>query len=238
VLQLFGRDRRRRVRERVTSASNEIRRAAAAEGIGTAILLAAVTGSGVMAERLSDGNTALALLANSIATGGALVMLIFTFAPISGAHFNPLVTLVSAWRGSLAWRAAPVYIAAQVGGAIGGVLLAHLMFDLPLVQLSQRSRGGTGALVSEVVATFGLLAVIHGRGKAIPFVVAAYITAAYWFTASTSFANPAVTLARALTDSFVGIRAADVVSFIAAQCIGALAAALLFRWLMENRNDV
>lgn len=217
-------------------------RAAAAEGAGTALLLAAVAGSGVMAERLSGGNAALALLANSIATGCALAALICTFAPISGAHFNPVVTLVSAAERALAWRIVPIYIAAQTIGALAGVLLTHVMFDLPIVQLSQHARSGVGQFVSEIVATFGLLAVIHGTSKrvsVVPLTVAAYITAAYWFTSSTSFANPAVTLARAFTNTFTGIRFADVPMFVLAQCIGAIAATVFFRWLLiEEPSDV
>jgi glycerol uptake facilitator-like aquaporin len=217
-------------------------RTVAAEGAGTALLLAAVAGSGVMAERLSGGNAALALLANSIATGCALAALIYTFAPISGAHFNPVVTLISAAERALPWRVVPFYIAAQTIGALAGVLLTHVMFDLPIVQLSQRARGGGGQFVSEIVATFGLLAVIHGTGKRtsiVPLTVATYITAAYWFTSSTSFANPAVTLARAFTNTFTGIRIGDVPLFVLAQCIGAIAATLFFRWLLfEELSDV
>jgi glycerol uptake facilitator-like aquaporin len=212
------------------------RRAAAAEGVGTALLVAAVVGSGVMAERLSGGNAALALLANSLATGCALATLIFTFGPISGAHFNPVVTLVSAFERALPWRTVPIYIAAQVTGALIGVGLTHKMFDLPIIQFSQHARSGTGQFISEIIATFGLLAVIHGTGKRtsiVPLTVAAYITAAYWFTSSTSFANPAVTIARAFTDTFTGIRLSDVPAFVVAQCIGAIAATLLFRWLLR-----
>jgi glycerol uptake facilitator-like aquaporin len=211
------------------------------EGVGTAILLAAVVGSGIMAERLSGGNQALALLANTIATGAALVALILTFGPISGAHFNPAVTMADASQGGLAWREVPGYISAQLGGAVVGVWSAHAMFQEPVFMLSQHARTGLPQLFSEFVATFGLLAVIWGcsrrRSAVVPFAVAAYITAAYWFTASTSFANPAVTLARALSDTFAGIRPMDVPGFIAAQFAGALAATLLFRWLAPALPD-
>jgi glycerol uptake facilitator-like aquaporin len=209
-------------------------RAIVGEGIGTGLLVAAVVGSGIMGERLSGGNMALALLANSIATGAVLVTLIFTFAPISGAHFNPAVSLAAAFEGSFPWRRVPGYIAAQIAGAIGGVVAAHLMFSHPLLVLSHHSRIGFAQLFSEFLATFGLLVVIHGTGKraaVVPLTVAAYITAAYWFTSSTSFANPAVTIARGLTDTFSGIEPGGIPGFIAAQLAGALAATLLFRWM-------
>jgi glycerol uptake facilitator-like aquaporin len=210
-------------------------RRAAAEAIGTALLLAAVVGSGIMGERLSGGNVALALLANALATGAALVALIVTFGPISGAHFNPVVSLADASQGSLAWRDVPSYVFAQLLGAFMGVAAAHLMFGLPLFSASRHIRAGGAQMLSEFVATFGLLAVIWGgvrfRSRFVPFAVAAYITAAYWFTASTSFANPAVTLARSLSDTFVGIRPVDTPGFIVAQLAGALAATMLFRWL-------
>jgi glycerol uptake facilitator-like aquaporin len=234
VLRLDGGHGRRRLRDGMTFPAIDIRRAAAAEGVGTALLVAAVAGSGIMGERLAAGNAALALLANSIATGAALVTLIFTFGPVSGAHFNPVVTLVSASERALPWRAVPVYVLAQIGGAISGIAVTHVMFELPLLQLSQHARGGTAQFVSELVATFGLLAVIHGTGRrtaVVPLTVAAYITAAYWFTSSTSFANPAVTIARALTDTFTGIRPVDVPAFIVAQCIGGIAATWFFAWL-------
>jgi glycerol uptake facilitator-like aquaporin len=206
-----------------------------AEGLGTAFLLAAVVGSGIMGERLAGGNVALALLANAIATGAALVALIMTFGPISGAHFNPAVTLATALAGETRWRAVAPYLLVQVVGAIAGVWLAHLMFDLPILQVSVRQRSGIGQWAGEFVATFGLLAVIEsGRQhfpRTLPGAVAAYITAAYWFTSSTSFANPAVTLARSLTDSFAGIGPDNVLAFIAAQLAGAAAAVLTFRWL-------
>ncbi len=213
-------------------------RRAVAEALGTAFLLAAVVGSGIMGGRLAGGNAAIALLANSIATGGALVALILAFGPISGAHFNPAVTLADASQGGIAWREAPVYIAAQILGAFGGVAAAHAMFGEPLFFASGHVRAGNAQLFSEFVATFGLLSVIWGcvrlRSSAVPFAVGAYITGAYWFTSSTSFANPAVTLARAASDTFAGIRPADVPGFIAAQLAGAMAATLLFRWLVPS----
>jgi glycerol uptake facilitator-like aquaporin len=215
-----------------------IARRAAAEAIGTALLLATVVGSGIMAERLSQGNIALALLANTIATGAGLVALILTFGPISGAQLNPAVTLADAARGGLPWRDVPVYVAAQLGGAYLGVAAAHLMFEASLFSAATHVRSGPAQLVSEFVATFGLLSVICGvsRGHAeyVAFAVGAYITAAYWFTASTSFANPAVTLARAATDSFAGIRPVDAPGFIVAQLVGAAAATGLFRWLLPS----
>jgi glycerol uptake facilitator-like aquaporin len=205
-----------------------------AEAVGTAILLAAVVGSGIMGERLAAGNVAIALLANSIATGGALVALILAFGPISGAHFNPVVTLAVAWRRGILWREVPSYIAVQIAGAVAGVVIAHLMFGLRLVSASQHVRNGSSQMFSEAVASFGLLAVIWGsrrfRPSVVAFAVAAYIAAAYWFTASTSFANPAVTLARSVTDTFAGIRPVDAPAFILAQIVGAAAATALFRW--------
>ncbi len=210
-------------------------RRAAAELIGTALLLAAVVGSGIMGERLAGGNAAIALLANSIATGAALLALILTFGPISGAHFNPAITLADAALGGIRWRETPLYFAAQLAGAFLGVAVAHLMFGEPLFSASRHARAGGGQFLGEVVATFGLLAVIWGvsrrRAQSVPAAVAAYITAAYWFTSSTSFANPAVTLARAATDTFAGIRPADAPAFILAQLLGAAAATALFRWL-------
>jgi glycerol uptake facilitator-like aquaporin len=207
-----------------------------AEAIGTALLLATVVGSGIMAEGLSAGNVALALLANTIATGAGLVALIFAFGPISGAHFNPVVTLADAWQAGLKWREVPGYVSAQFVGALLGVMVAHAMYGLPAVTASTHARVGAGQFLGEVVATFGLLSVIWAcarrRPSAAPFAVGAYITAAYWFTASTSFANPAVTFARALTDTFTGIRPADAPGFVAAQVVGAAAATLLFRWLL------
>jgi len=216
-------------------------RRATAEAVGTAFLLAAVIGSGIMAVRLADGNVAVALLANTLATGSALVALIVTFGPISGAHFNPAVTLADAWQGGLAWPDVPVYVVAQVAGAYAGVAAAHVMFGEPLFFASQRVRAGGAQAFSEFVATFGLLAVIWGCARGwpavvVPFAVAGYITAAYWFTASTSFANPAVTLARSASDTFAGIRPADAPGFIAAQLLGAAAATGLFRWLLRGRG--
>jgi glycerol uptake facilitator-like aquaporin len=210
-------------------------RRAAAEFLGTGFLVAAVVGSGIMGERLAGGNTALGLLANTIATGAALVALILTFGPISGAHLNPVVTLADAVEGGLPWKETPHYIAAQILGAVSGTVVAHLMFGLPVISLSQHARSGGAQLFSEFVATFGLLCVIWGcsrlQSNAIAFAVGAYITGAYWFTASTSFANPAVTMGRALSDTFSGIRPGDVPGFIVAQLTGGAAAALLFRWL-------
>lgn len=207
-----------------------------AEATGTAMLLAAVVGSGIMGERLAGGNVALALLANTIATGAALVALIQTFGPISGAHFNPAVTLCDASQGGILWREVPAYLAAQIAGAFAGVAVAHLMFDAPLFFASRHARAGASQIFSEFIATFGLLSVIWGctrsRSAFTPFAVAAYITSAYWFTASTSFANPAVTLARAASDTFAGIRPADVPGFLIAQLLGAAAATALFRWLL------
>jgi glycerol uptake facilitator-like aquaporin len=217
---------------------HSLSRRVVAEAIGTAMLLAAVVGSGIMGERLSGGNVALALLANTLATGAALVALILTFGSISGAHFNPAVTLADASQGGLAWRDVPAYIIAQIVGAFAGVAAAHLMFGLPLFFASRHERSDGAQVFSEFVATFGLLAVIWGcarlRSSAVPFAVAAYITSAYWFTASTSFANPAVTLARSVSDTFAGIRPVDAPAFIIAQLIGATAATTLFRWLIPT----
>lgn len=208
------------------------------ELLGTALLLAAVVGSGIMGERLSGGNVAIALLANTLATGATLVTLIFTFGAISGAHFNPAVTLADASQGGMRWRDVPGYIAAQVVGAILGVWSAHLMFAEPVIQVSQHVRSGSAQMFSEFVATFGLLSVIWGcgrlRSEAVPFAVGLYITGAYWFTASTSFANPAVTLARAFTNTFAGIRPADAPGFMVAQLAGAFAATFLFRWVVPS----
>jgi len=217
-------------------------RRVAAEALGTAFLLAAIIGSGIMGERLAGGNIAIALLANTLATGAMLVVLILTFGPISGAHFNPAVTLAMALEGSLAWREVPGYLAGQFGGAFAGVAAAHLMFGLPLFLASTHPRHGGAQLWSESVATFGLLAVILGcsrfRPSAVAVAVGAYITSAYWFTASTSFANPAVTLARCASDTFAGIRPADVPGFVMAQLVGALAATVLFRWLAAGDKSV
>lgn len=207
----------------------------AAEFTGTAFLLAAIVGSGIMGERLADGNEAVALLANSLATGAALIAILLTAGPVSGAHLNPIVSFVLALRGDLPWSEAAAYAGAQLAGAILGVVTAQLMFGLPVVELSQNARPGTGLILAEGVATLGLLLVVlHGsrrRVEALPFAVAAYITAAYWFTASTSFANPAVTLARSLTDTFTGIAIADVPGFLLGQLAGAAAAAIGIRIL-------
>ena len=204
-----------------------------AEFIGTAFLVAAVIGSGVMGNRLAGGNVAVALLANTIATGAALVALILTFGPVSGAQFNPVVTLVDAIGNGLPWKDAAAYVAVQVTGGVCGTVIAHLMFGLSVISISRHDRHGWPTVFSEFVATFGLLIVIAGcsrfRSSAVPFAVASYITAAYWFTASTSFANPAVTVARSLSDTFAGIRPVDVPLFIAAQVIGGVAATILMR---------
>ena len=206
-----------------------------AEALGTALLLATVVGSGIMGETLAGGNRAIALLANTLATGAGLVCFILTFGPISGAHFNPAVTLADASQGGLPWREVPGYVVAQLVGAFAGVAAAHAMFGKPVFFASEHVRAGGAQLFSEFVATFGLLAVIWGvvrrRPTAVPFAVGAYITAAYWFTASTSFANPAVTLARAASNTFAGIRPADAPGFVVAQLAGAMAATALFRWL-------
>lgn len=211
-----------------------------AEALGTALLLAAVVGSGIMGERLAAGSVGLALLANSLGTGAALVALILTFGPISGAHFNPVVTLASAWRRELPWQDTPWFLAAQISGAFAGVMLANAMFGEPTVSLSDHVRAGAGQWLSEAVATFGLLAVIASCSQAVPshvaYSVAAYISAAYWFTASTSFANPAVTLARSITHTFAGIRPVDVPPFVAARVLGAALAVGLFSWLMPRTS--
>jgi glycerol uptake facilitator-like aquaporin len=207
-----------------------------AELVGSAFLLAVVVGSGIMGERLAGGNVAIALLANSLATGAGLVALILTFGSVSGAHFNPAVTLADASQGGLPWRRVPSYVIAQVAGAFAGVWIAHTMFGLAAFTWSSHVRSGSAQVFSEFVATFGLLGVIGGcarrRPDMTPFAVAAYITAAYWFTASTSFANPAVTMARSVTDTFAGIHPANVIGFIAGQLGGAAAATLLFSWLV------
>ena len=212
-----------------------LRSRAVVEFGGTAFLLMAVVGSGIMAERLCAGNVGLALLANSVATGAALVALILALGPISGAHFNPVVTLADAMQSGIAWREVPVYVVAQVVGAFAGVSAAHMMFGLPLFFASHHARSGRALLFSEFIATFGLLVVIWGcarvRSSAVSFAVGAYIAAAYWFTASTSFANPAVTLARAASDTFAGIRPVDVPGFILAQIVATVVAVFFFRWL-------
>jgi glycerol uptake facilitator-like aquaporin len=209
-----------------------------AEFVGTGFLVATVVGSGVMADRLSNGNLALALLANTIATGAALVALIVTFGPISGAHLNPVVTLMDAWERGLPWAETPYYVFSQVLGGIAGAIAAHLMFGLSVVSLSTHARSGPSQIFSEFIATFGLMCVIWGSSRlkptAVPFAVGAYITAAYWFTASTSFANPAVTITRCLSNTFAGIRPIDVPCFLVAQFAGGLAATSLFRWLVPG----
>ena len=209
-----------------------------AEAVGTALLLCAVVGSGIMGGRLASGNMAIVLLANAIATGAALVALILTFGPISGAHFNPAVTLADASQGGLPWTDVPGYVLAQFVGAFAGVGLANVMFDLPLFFASRHTRNGASQLLSEFVATFGLMAVIWGcarqRSNLTALAVAAYITAAYWFTSSTSFANPAVTLARSASDTFAGIHPHDVPAFIVVQLAGAATSTMLFRWLLPT----
>lgn len=217
--------------------TSNLARRITAEFLGTAGLLAAIVGSGIMAERLAGGNSAVALLANTLATGAGLVALILTFGKISGAHFNPAVTIADALEQGIAWRDVPAYIIAQTTGALFGVGAANIMFELPVFFASRKTRTGGAQWFSEFVATFGLLAVIWGCSRlrsaaVVPIAVAAYITGAYWFTASTSFANPAVTIARSMSDTFAGIRFADVPAFIVAQFAGALAATLLFRWLI------
>ncbi|MGA8535368.1 MAG: MIP/aquaporin family protein [Candidatus Tumulicola sp.] len=206
-----------------------------AEALGTGFLLASVVGSGIMAQRLSDGNQAIALLANTIATGAALACLIAALGPISGAHFNPAVSFADAVRGGLPWREVPAYWLAQVFGGVAGVAIANAMFGLPVLFASHHTRSGPPQWLAEFVATFGLLAVIWGcvRSRTVltPLAVAAYIVAAYWFTSSTSFANPAVTLARTLSDTFAGIRPQDAPAFILAQFAGAVCATLTFMWL-------
>lgn len=210
-----------------------------AELLGTAFLLAVVVGSGIMAERLAGGNIGLALLANALATGAGLYALIMVFGPISGAHFNPVVSMYSAIASHMRWSEAGLYTLAQIVGGVLGVIATHLMFDLPLITLSEHVRAGGSQLWSEVVATFGLLAVIMSTSRsapqATPAAVGAYITAAYWFTASTSFANPAVTIARTLTHTFAGIRPLDAPAFIVVQIVGMLAAVVVFRWLYAEK---
>ena len=210
------------------------------EWLGTAFLLAAVVGSGIMAAKLAAGNGAVALLCNTMATGAILVVLISVFGPLSGAHFNPAVSVAFALRGALPWQDATLYIAAQVVGGIAGVWAAHLMFELPLWQLSATSRTGTGQWLAEAVATFGLVLTILGcvvrAPSAVPFTVGLYITSAYWFTASTSFANPAVTIARSLSDTFAGIAPAGVLAFIAAQLTGMLLAVAVAVWLWPKEK--
>jgi glycerol uptake facilitator-like aquaporin len=217
---------------------NSLARRLVAEWLGTAFLLAAVVGSGIMAQKLAGGNVALALLCNTIPTGAILVVLILIFDPISGAHFNPAVSLTFAWRGEVSWPLAGLYVAAQIAGGIAGVWAAHLMFELPMLQFSLTQRTGAGQWFAEGVATFGLLLTILGCAArtpgAIPYAVGLYITSAYWFTASTSFANPAVTIARSMSDTFAGIAPGGIFAFIAAQLLGAGLAALLAGWLWDH----
>ena len=212
----------------------------AAEALGTALLLAVVVGSGIMGQRLSGGNDAIALLGNTLATGAALVVLITVLGPISGAHFNPVVTLVMAARREISARDTGLYIGTQLLGALLGVWMAHLMFEAPILQVSTKLRDGPAQVFSEAVATFGLLATILGvsrfRPQAVPAAVGLYITAAYWFTASTSFANPAVTLARSLTDTFAGIAPTSIPGFLLGQALGAVAAGLVFSWLLKENS--
>lgn len=216
----------------------DLSKRATAEFVGACFLVAGVVGSGIMAERLAGGSVALALLANTIATGAILVALILAFGSISGAHFNPAVTLADALEHGIRWREVPAYIGAQIGGGLAGAVGAHLMFGLPIVSISHHARSGRAQVFSEFVATFGLMIVIWGcsrlRDDFVPFAVGAYITAAYWFTSSTSFANPAVTVARAVSNTFSGIRPQDVPAFIGAQIVGAISATLLFRWLVPS----
>jgi len=221
------------------SVKTDLSRRLVAEGLGTAFLLATIVGSGIMGERLAGGNVAIALLANALSTAAMLYVLIAWFGPFSGAHFNPVVTLLMAARGDVAWKAVPAYIAVQFAGAIAGVGIADIMFDLPIYSWSLHIRMGPSQWLSEFVATFGLLGLIwvssRNRPIAVPGLVACYIGAAYWFTASTSFANPAVTIARALTNSFAGIRPNDVLGFLIAQIAGAIAAFAVFGWLLPVR---
>lgn len=218
--------------------TGDLARRAAGEALGTALLLAAVVGSGIMAQRLAGGNVALALLCNAIATGAALAVLILIFGPLTGAHFNPVVSAAFAYRREMTWHDAAFYIAAQLVGGIIGVCAAHVMFDLAPLQLSQTIRTGAGQWLSEAVATFGLLLTIFGclvsAPASVPYAVGLYITAAYWFTASTSFANPAVTVARSLSDTFAGIAPADAPAFVVAQVVGAASAVAVIGWLWHK----
>lgn len=213
----------------------------AAEFIGTAFLLAAVAGSGIMGERLGQGNPAITLLVNTLATGAALVALIYTFGPVSGAHFNPAVTLALASRFRFGFREVPAYLVAQLLGAVLGIAAVHGMFGQPVFSWSHHARGGAPQILSEGIATFGLLMVVWSssrhREEVVPVVVGSYITAAYWFTSSTSFANPAVTIARSMTDTFTGIRLADVPGFILAQLAGAGLATLMARWMLPHKEE-
>jgi glycerol uptake facilitator-like aquaporin len=219
----------------------DLKRRAVAEAVGTAFLLAAITGSGIMGQQLAGGNVAIVLLVNALATGGALLALIATLMDVSGAHLNPAVTLAFACCRVLPLKDSATYVSAQILGAFFGVAGSHLMFDLPVFSASQHVRSGVPQLFSEVVATFGLVFLIlvcsKSRAILIPFVVAGYIVAGYWFTVSTSFANPAVTLARSATDTFVGIRPVDVLGFVAAQLLGALVAMIVYRWLIQETDQ-
>jgi len=220
---------------------NDALRAAAAEGVGTALLLATIIGSGIMAERLAGGNLAIALLGNTLSTGSVLVVLILAFGPISGAHFNPAVSVVFAALRELTISRLGLYVIAQVLGALAGTVLAHAMFDEPLLQASTHVRAGLGQLLSEVVATFGLigtiLCVARSRPSAVPYAVGLFIAGAYWFTASTSFANPAVTIARSLSDTFAGIAPTSVVGFVLAESVGTVVAFIFFSWLLDPRRS-
>ena len=213
----------------------DLKRRLFSEWLGTALLVAVVIGSGIMAENLADGNAAIALFGNTLATGAALVVLILIFGPISGAHFNPVVSLSFALQCKLPWPEFFTYIIVQIIGGVAGAMLAHIMFNLPLIETSTHARTGVGVWIGEIVASFGLLATILGclrsRPEAIPYAVGLFITAGYWFTSSTSFANPAVTIARSLTDTFSGIRPGDVGGFIVAQIVGTLLATAVFNWL-------
>jgi glycerol uptake facilitator-like aquaporin len=212
----------------------------AAEFIGTMFLLAVVVGSGIMGERLANGNNAVALLANTIATGAGLIFLILTFSNISGSHFNPVVSFTEAWQGNIGKKDSVIYLLGQICGAICGVATANVMFELPIIHASTKIRTGFAQWVGEFIATFGLIMVIRAGSKfhasLVPFMVAAYITSAYWFTSSTSFANPAVTIARSMSDTFAGIRPFDVLPFIIAQVSGAIAATFLFNWLLQEEK--
>jgi glycerol uptake facilitator-like aquaporin len=220
--------------------SSSLLRRCTAEGIGTTLLLATVVGSGIMAERLAGGNIALALLANSVATGAGLAVYILVFEPVSGAHFNPVVTISSALVGRFSWHEVPAYLGSQLAGAFAGVAAAHVMFGEKLFVPSSHARAGLALCFAEAVAAFGLLCVVVGLSRKRPGATApavgAYIASAYWFTSSTSFANPAVTLARAFTDTFTGIRLLDVPGFVTAQLLGAIAAVMLFEWLGREAN--
>lgn len=211
-----------------------------AESLGTALLVTAVIGSGIMGEQLADGNAAIALLANTLSTGAALIVLILVFGGISGAHFNPVVSLSFALQGKLHWKEFFAYAAAQITGGIAGAMLAHIMFNLPILMESSNARTGLGIWTGEIVASFGLLATILGclrsRPDAVPYAVGLFIMSAYWFTSSTSFANPAVTIARSFTDTFSGIGPNDAPAFIAAQIVGALLATALFKWLFTQKK--